>query len=583
VSGLPRARRWWWAPLVLVIASVTACSGIPTASAPQVIRTVQRGPASNPPAPAITPLPGEGPNDIVQDFVHAGVLADGGHSTSRQFLTNTAARKWQDNPTVILDETTVGEPAITGDTATVPVTGRRVGMLDAAGIFSPTLKGMGTGDEETFNYVLTRASGQWRIDQLQPGILISQAAFKSAFRPERLYFFDAAERVLVPDLRYSSLEGQALGQWLLDQLLTGPRPELAQSVLNEVPDQVGKPSVQIGDPITVEMPGTAQLDAAGRNGLAAQLAFTLSQVQFAGSQLMLTDSGKTVRVPASQSTEFSEATFDAVSPDSAPSSAVSYFVRDGALYGSDAKPLPGLLGLPARNFVSAAVRSAPSSGAVEVAAVTGTGQLVIGDERKLSPVALPGAVLSRPEWNPYRDDVWVGARGGIYRISGSKPAQLISVTSEVGSPPPGQIVALRFSPDGVRIAVALRGPDSQTTAWVGSVVTSGADVRIDSLVPITPPALSVTDVGWSGPDQLLMIAASPGAGPRVWEVRSDGSELDSQTSVGLTGTPTSIATSPQQATLVAAGGSIWSRTQDTWTPIAGSTTSVPGSNPVYAP
>ena len=253
----------------VVVLLVAGCGGIPESSAPQVVRTVERGPTSITAEPRATPQPGDGPSDVVKKFVQAGTDADAGHSTSRQFLTTATARRWQDNPTVILDETNIGDATLSGDSATVPVTGRRVGQIDANGVFSPILKGTGTGDEETFNFNLAKISGYWRMDQLQPGVLISEPAFSSAFRQRELYFFDATRPVLVPDLRYTPLLGQALAGWLLTELLAGPRPELAQNLVSEVPTQAGKPSAQVGDPLTVEIPGAAQLDAGGRNGLAA--------------------------------------------------------------------------------------------------------------------------------------------------------------------------------------------------------------------------------------------------------------------------------------------------------------------------
>src|SRR5689334_3090650 len=103
------------APLVAV-ALLAGCTGIPTSSAPQVVRSGERSSAAGQPQTHITPVPGEGPHEAVTNFVIAGVDADAGHSSSRQFLTTGAARRWQDNQTVILDEATVGEPTISGDT-----------------------------------------------------------------------------------------------------------------------------------------------------------------------------------------------------------------------------------------------------------------------------------------------------------------------------------------------------------------------------------------------------------------------------------------------------------------------------------
>jgi Lipoprotein LpqB beta-propeller domain/Sporulation and spore germination len=563
---------------------LAGCTGVPSDSAPLVVRTVDR---SNPegPQPNTTPHAGSQPRDIVTDFLAAGGAADAGHSQSRQFLTNAAARKWQDNTVTVLDETTVGLPTITGQGATIEVVGRRVGQLDATGVYSPSLKGTGVGDRERFTFELTDVDGQWRIDQLQSGVLISEADFTRSYQPRSLYFFDSTETMLVPDLRYCALTGQALASWLLAALLAGPRPELAQAVVNEVPDQVGRPTVQDSDPIAVEMPGISQLDSKGRDRLAAQLAYTLSQIRFVpGAQFKLTDAGRAVTIPAAHGPNFATVTFSSASPDSVAPGVQPYFLRYGAVIdGIENKPVPGLLGQPGRPLTSVALHR-NSDGDLQVAAVAGD-VLQLGSPAKLSRVVLPGGALSRPEWRPHAGDVWigVGAKGAIYRISSAGVAQPVSITSPVGALPPGQVLALRFSPDGVRVAVVLRAADGTTaTAWIGSVVTSASDVRIDSFAPLTPAGLVVSDVAWADATKLLMVARAPNDEVRIWQVLSDGSALDTLTDLGLPGAPTSIAAAPEQPPLVSASESIWTQGRGgSWTSFPGNSPTS-GINPVYA-
>jgi len=577
-----------WQPALLALLStllVAGCTTIPTSSSPQVVRTLPRDSARATARPDLTPHPGAGPYEILQQFVSAGVDADAGHSIARQFLTKAAAGKWQDDPTVILDETAISEPTFAGDgSAAVTVSGRRVGMIDATGVFTPVLKGMGTGDLEKFTFVLTRASGQWRINQLQPGVVISQSGFASMYRARSIYFFNAAQSILVPDLRYTALSGQALATWLLQRLVGGPRPELAQSVINEVPDQSNKATVQIGDPITVEMPGSSQLQANDQNNLAAQIAFTLGQVEFAGAGVRLTDGGRPVRVPAASGNEFSTVDFTGASPNAVAPGAKSYFLRDGAVYSAETgQALPGFLGQPARNLVSVAFRRSAKN--LQVAGVTADGNLEIGDDTQLAAVRIPAAVVSRPEWSPQDDDVWfgAGARDGIYRVSAGSAVRPVSASSAVGSLPPGRVSTIRFSPDGVRVALVIRTAAGTGTVWLGSVVNSGADVRIDSLEPITPSAMSVTDLAWADPTRLLLIAAAPGAQPQVSEMLCDGSDLTPQTAAGLPGVPTSIAAAPQQDPLVSANGQILALNGSTWTPVGAGSSAVVGTNPAYAP
>lgn len=570
--------------LLAALALLAGCTGVPSDSAPLVVRTVERGRPGVPQA-NITPKAGAQPRAIITDFLLASVAADAGHSQARQFLTNAAARKWQDAPVTEVDEPTVTIATITGRGATVEVKGRRLGQLDAHGVFSPSLKGTGRGgDQETFTFNLTQVEGEWRIDQLQPGVLLSQASFERTYQAQKVYFFDSSETTLVPDLRYCALNGQALATWLLAALLAGPRPDLAQSVINEVPDQVGHPTVIDGDPIVVEMPGTSQLDSNGRNQLAAQLAYTLDQVRFVpGAQLKLTDSGRPVVIPAAHGPSFAAVDFTSVGPDSVAVPPRSYFIRDGAvIQGNDNKPVPGLLGQP-RSVTSVALRRVGSSDDLQVVAAAGSVLELGTSTTRLATIKLPAGALSRPEWRPHADDAWVGVgvRGAIFRISPDGVAKQVSITSPVAGQPPGQVLALRFSSDGVRLAAVLRTADGTTTAWIGSVVTSASDVRIDSFEPLTPAGLAVSDLAWADSTKLLIVARAPNDETRVWQVLSDGSVLKGLTNVGLPGPPTSIAAASQQSPLVSASDSIWTL-GTSWTSFPGNTPT-PGLNPVYAP
>lgn len=582
----------YWPALLTALLLLVGCTTIPANSTPEVVRTLNRG-ASSPQA-SITPDPGEGPRDVVSKFISAGVLADAGHSSSRQFLTNAAARKWQDNPTVIVDSTTIGVASQDESGANLQVTGRRIGQVDQAGVYTPTLKGMGVGDPETFNFKLIKVAGQWRIDQLQPGVLIDKQAFLNSYLPAtNLYFVNATYAntntvTLVPDIRYTPLRGQALASWLLNQLLAGPRPELAQAVASELPNEVGKPSVQLGDPIDIEIPGATQLDEAGRNALAAQLAFTFATFEYSGAQLTVTDLGRPVRIPSANGATFSQDVFTTLSPDPPTATAYAYFIRNGAVIsGEDNKPLPGLLGQPSRSFSSIAVRQDPTGG-LKVAGVSGN-VLQLGTDSKLAKVNLPAGALSRPVWRPHANDVWfgIGSSGAIDRVVPGQAPISVSITSPVGSAPAGRVIALQFSPDGVRLGAVVRNPDGTAAVWVGSVVTSGSDVRIVSFEPVTPAQLTVTDVAWSDSTELDLIATSPvanGGVPQLWTVHSDGSQINPVTDSGLPGAPTSVADVDNGPTLVSASGNIWAHSS----PDAPAWVSYPGKvptegiNPTYA-
>lgn len=589
-----------WSALAGVLIVLTGCTGIPSSSSPQVVRSVDRGEGAASQLSNLAPVAGAGPRDIVAGFLTAVAKSpDAGHSAARQFLTSSAARKWQDDTTIVVRNHQVGaevpgRPAGSRNqsdpnSATVGVTGRPMAQLDAGGVYSPVLTGTGMGDTETFSYKLTRSDGQWRIDQLQPGVLIDQTSFTS-YQLRKLYFFDSAERTLVPDVRYTPLSGQALESWLLAELLVGPRPELVQSVTNEVPEQVGKSSVLAGDPITVELPGAGQLDGGSRDHLAAQLAYTLGPSEY-DRPLRLTDSGHTVQVPSASGPTFGVSDFRALDPDLVERTFRSYFIRDGAVIdGEKNTPVAGFLGQSARNLASVALQRGPS-GTLQAAGVS-NGSLMVGTGAALSRVALPAGQLSRPEWRPNSDEVWigVGSKGSIYRVQPGRPAVLVQITSPLGGGLPGQVLALRFSPDGARLAAVVRGSSGVSAAWIGSVmITSPTDIRIIAFEPVTPAQLSVTDLAWSDASKFFLIASLPSNDNSIWAAFSDGSGLatDAPTTVGLSGIPTSIAAAPGEPPLVSAADSIQAlpTSSDSWVnyPTSAASLATPGTSPVYGP
>ena len=587
-----------WPALVIALVLLAGCTGIPTGSAPQVIRSVDRNDGAASDLPNLAPVDGAGPHDIVTGFLAAVARSPAaGHSAARQFLTSSAARKWQDDTTTVVNSHQVGAEILGRPTGgrnqsdagvvTIEVTARPTAQIDASGLFSPVLTGTGAGDSETFSYKLTDVAGEWRIDQLPPGVLIDKASF-GTYQPRQLYFFDSTERILVPDVRYSPLSGQALASWLLTQLLAGPRPELLQSVTTEVPEQVSKFSVLDGDPIVVELPGTAQLDDSSRDHLAAQLAYTLSPSQYSRG-LRLTDSGHTVPIPSASGSTFHTTDFPALNPDLSTRTFKSYFLRDGAVIdGQSNTPVAGFLGQSARDLTSIALERGPSD-ALQVAGVS-NGSLMLGSGTALNRVALPAGQLSRPEWRPNSGEVWIGVgnKGAIYRVRLGQSPVLVQVTSPLGGGLPGRVLALRFSPDGARLAAVVRGANGIPAVWIGSVtVASNTDIRINAFEPITPALLSVTDVAWGDASVLYLIASTPTIDDSVYEGSSDGSGLDAgpMTTVGLSGVPTSITAAPGQPPLVSAADSIQSfpHASSSWVNYPNSSTSLstPGINPVY--
>ncbi|MCW2540712.1 MAG: hypothetical protein JWN95_2437 [Frankiales bacterium] len=576
-------RRRWRLLAIIVVAMLTmvACSDVPRSSRPEPVSSV--GGEAQVGGPEIAPHAGDEPRAIVSGFLTAAVSSDARHSGSRQFLTADAGGKWQDSTVTVLNDYQVQLPSTSGNHSTVTVTGQRIGQVDAHGVYTPQLKGGGVGDQQSFTFGLSLTNGQWRIDQLQAGVLIRRADFQTFYTARPLYFYDSTETTLVPDLRYSALKDEALAQWLLSQMLSGPRDALGQAVQNEIPDQdqvdPRRATVTISNRTVVDVPGALQLDAQGRQRLAAQLAYSLGTIQFS-AVMSLSDGGKAVSI-AGLGNVFSTLDFGSIGPDAVSLVPQGFYLRNGGLIASvNDKPVVGPLGAGAYGLTSAAVHSAGT--ALQVAGVHNNDLLIGTQPGVLTKVTLPPGELSPPDWQPHGSDVWIAVGTSIYGVTPERKTFLISPPATLGGLPAGQIVALRFSPDGVRLAVVLRAKDGTSAIWVGAVARSGTTVSIENFEPLTPAGLVVDDLAWSDATTLLLIGGAKGAEPTIWAVQSDGSFLQARNATGLPRGLQSVAAAPGMPALVgSAGPAVWTQEGGAWaSPTRAELTN--GSRPFYS-
>lgn len=136
--------------------------------------------------------------------------------------------------------------------------------------------------------------------------------------------------------------------------------------------------------------------------------------------------------------------------------------------------------------------------------------------------------------------------------------------------------ALRIARDGVRAAVILQSKKGHEL-YVGHVVRSGDEVRLDGLHRVESVLTDVTDVAWATADNLLVLGEEQGGGLQPYLVEPFGFVL-------ATGGPlkdiATVTAAPKQRILAATKkGKIWSTdgTDSGWTPVRkGSDPSYPG-------
>jgi hypothetical protein len=568
---------WLIVAMAITASVVTSCSGVPSSSSPQVVRSIPNGVAPSP-ANTITPAPGSDPYTIVTDFLHANVGSDTNHTAARAFLTADARSNWTVTTLTVVNSVQVSLPDPT--TNTVTVTAVPIGSVDQRGVYTPSLQGDGsTGTPVPYSFGMQKVNGQWRIAKLASGLIVSRADFQQQYVARKIYFLDSAQRKVVPDLRYSALTGQPLCTWLLDQLLNGPPSELGAAVSSDLPAQTTKAGATCaGRTVVVDLPGISQSSGQTLQRLAAQLAFTFDIES--EPLVSIVDGTRAVIVPGI-SGPFTSASFVTFASDGVPPAL--FYLHSGGVVDETGTPVSGPIGNTKNNLTSVAL--APGSAATgNLVAGTapvraGVSQLVVGTTGSgLQPAPVQGA-LSRPTFAPGTSEVWVASGASLVRVTGTTatPVAMSGASGTVGA-----IKALAFSSDGVRLALVIASSDGTSEIWVGAVVRSGQDVRVDGLTQVTPPSLVLTDVAWNNPTTLYTVGyvGSP-ASFGIWSVQSDGSLLNARSTSNLPATPDAIAAAPDVSPWVSAGQAIWVQRQNSWSPPGAQAETTYGTAPTY--
>lgn len=567
--------------LVLAAAAtalLAGCTGVPTTSVPETVEPIQVGGADN--ARQITPTKNSDARTIVNDFLAANAVDPLKHTSARAFLTPAAQSRWSDTTATVISGELVGSfnPGKPGT-----VSGRVVGTLSAAGIYTPSLQGTGDGGKLVpFPFRVVQVRGQNRIDQLPNGLVLTTEQFQQYYKQRALYFYDLADRSLVPDARWSALTGDQLDDWLVNQLVAGPRAELRNAVTADtIPQRANARRLNVtqGTPDQIEIPGASQLDAAAKIRLAAQVAHTLNDVS-PDDVLSITDGGTAVPIPESGDAEFTMSEFMRFYGPTSPAADV-YYLRGGKIARDDGELLRGPLNNGSNLLDSIAVSRPGAGTALAVAAVADDSLLVGTESAGLRPTGLHGG-LSRPAWAPGLSEVWVGAGGKIYRVAVRGRAARASQVTTPSTTGGGRIVALRLSPEGSRIAVVIAGAKGAQQLFVGSVVRTAGQVRIDGLQSVSPEGVVINDLAWIGGLKIFAIgydAATKDA--RIYETNVDGSFWTGRSIGSLPAPPDSVTAAVGQLALVSTNNTVWVQQGRTWESAGASGEQTSGDQPVY--
>lgn len=481
-----------------------ACSTLPTSGEPHEfgIETPQREPLRQ---FGSAPQPGSAPTVLVEDFLRAsaaGMYDD--FATARLYLTEDANAVWRpDVQVAIFGPESTPEPEIRehfDDEVEVALELTTVGTVSELGVLSAS----DTPGSASRTFTLIHDSeGEWRIDSLDDGVILSQASFLNAYQAANLYFPSTDLSGLVADPRW--YPRTRLPSYLVKGLIDGPVPDLDSAVTGNLAANLTLPTAGVdvvSGTTTVNLEGRSSAQEEDRVALVWQIEQTLRQVPSV-QEIAIRLNG--VELEDSQVP---------VGPKYRLDRAVG--LLDGAVV-----TMAGRIPVADAEVVGADA-AFPAIGPVEsspVAWVTpSANRLSIVMPDSIAAREVPVEQPSAPSVDRY-GTVWVAstvAGGDLWAV----PANADPVTVPV--PMEGPISKVAVSPDGSRIAILVEA-DAGPAVWLGTIgrTANEGGYTLSEVTPVTQFPDEVLDITWAGDTTIAALVAGEGE-DRTVEIHSIG-------------------------------------------------------------
>jgi len=549
--GRTRSRLAVLAALVTVALSVAGCVSMPTAGPVQSYPVTQAAEAQNQLYVQIQPQPPRpdwNPQQIVQGFLTASASFGSYSGIAKEYLTPQERAAWNPFWSAIVYKSgpNVQGPVYTSpkgkakDTATVQVTGKVQAYLKGNG-GSYSVPSASTPDQSgtpQTSFSLVKLNGQWRISVAPRELLLTIDSFQNDYQPTKLYFFDPAGKILVPDPVYVPLQAggpRLLITGLVNDLISPPKDWLSGGATRTA----FPPGTKISE-VTIYGP-TAIINLGGAIAKTSKSSLTevMQQVssQLLWTLLSATQSGQAVQSveveldgkpwipPKAQGNPVQQLHVSSrYNPANGPSLPVFYAI-DKAGYltrraSTHARPVP--LVHIGTNFDQIAV----SPSGKYVAALRGE---VLYTAALGDPLVKRGTGYLAISWDN-SDQLWASTQTQIFMLRGAaNPRQ------PLGQPVPVQVVdpyrlgtsfpytELRVAPDGVRVALI----SGDSALRFGAIDVQQEGLRADQ-VKITITLSQVADqpasglfigLNWYGADSVITLTDD---GPAVTEYPVSG-------------------------------------------------------------
>ncbi|WP_026460061.1 GerMN domain-containing protein [Schaalia suimastitidis] len=470
--------------------TLTACSSLPRAGAPQPfdIRTPVEIPIDFVPG---GPLDDSTPETLVRDFLlacAAGFSDD--FAAARSFFASTSTQQWDPMAQVQIFSTDTSPQVSVVETSAqdrvvVTLVGSAIASLDADGILTRA-----TASALSGSFTLVQDNGQWRIDTAPNGTIMSQASFVNAYARSALYFPSVSADALVADPRW--YPSRRVTTYLLEGLVKGPRPSLANIVTNAMPaGTVIEPQhIDIsGQVAKVQLNAPMPTDATAQRDLRWQITTTLAATRNIISVEISVAGQNLPQVSPPQAIDYSLDT-----------PIVLTELSVGRLSGTTIRPLQ----LPAEPSSEARAVAVGPLSASPVAWVDGQGITVA------NPSANTAATISVDDPNAVHmlsiDRFgWVWAADNRGRALAAWSAADIALTASLASDTASQIRDIAVSPDGTRLLM-VKESDGAASLWSAMIRRDGAGMplAVDALELLQGISGHVLDVTWAGEQHALV-------------------------------------------------------------------------------
>ncbi|MDQ1700444.1 MAG: hypothetical protein QOG34_2307 [Frankiaceae bacterium] len=534
----------------LSLAIVTGCGGVPDGGGVHLGRALPAvGGADDAFDFDVKALPppwrsGMSPDEVVAGFLRAVVNGDGDYAIARSYLWSGAARSWDPVRSITMyDGLRITSSGI-GAVRTVRLRAVRTGAVDERGNFDPTRGSM----DETLG--LNRLDGQWRIDRLPPGVLLSTLDAQRSIRLARVYYPNRGGTALVPEQTFVRTTRAGFATALIRTLLAGPGRWLAPAVTRPAPSGttlIGNVPVVAGVADVNLSPSARQATTRQLEQLSAAMVWTLRQVTDITSVRLLID-GSPLSLPKIGTTQPITAwpAFDPAGTVAGP----TLFVLDGqirAVNGSASS-------IAVRRNVSAVAESATADVVavvrkVRTGAVLATGPIGGTLVNRMSARAMtPPSVDADGDTftvvtTPIGQRVKVVLRSGAVRSVTTDP-QLSGA----------EVTALRVSRDGARVAAVVGG-----RLMIGRVQPGPGGPILTSFRNVLPTAVDVRGVAWVDAGDVVATVRSGRTARALVVADVDGYAGHSVSIDGLGGRAVDVAAAPGRPLLVTTDAeTLWS-------------------------